>query len=109
MTGRRAACLAGLIALLVGAPAWAIERTVAGRPLELTGWLELREIIRANRSSPNELVLEQLSYDPDPGELYVAYPRLTEDDVKACIAYARQALRARRYRSRPISTVARER
>jgi hypothetical protein len=60
LTGRRAACLAGLIALLVGAPAWAIERTVAGRPLEVTGWLELREIIRANRSSPNELVLEQL-------------------------------------------------
>jgi uncharacterized protein (DUF433 family) len=42
---------------------------------------------------PVELVLEQLSYDLDPNELYAAYPRLTEDDVKACVAYARHALR----------------
>ena len=37
---------------------------------------------------PFELVLEQLSDELDPGELFAAYPRLTEDDVKACIAYA---------------------
>jgi len=61
VTGRRAACLVGLLAwLLGGVPARAIERTVGGRPLEVTGWLELREIIRADRSSPNELALEQL-------------------------------------------------
>ena len=41
---------------------------------------------------PVELVLEQLSYDLDVSELFAAYPRLTEDDVKACIAYARQSL-----------------
>ena len=41
---------------------------------------------------PVELVLEQLSYDLDPSELYAAYPRLTEEDVKACIAYARSTL-----------------
>jgi uncharacterized protein (DUF433 family) len=57
---------------------------------------------------PVELVLEQLSYDLDPSELFAAYPRLTEDDVKACIAYARHALRTRRYRPRPIRTVAGE-
>ncbi len=38
---------------------------------------------------PVELMLEQLSYNLDPNELFAAYPRLTEDDVKACIAYAR--------------------
>jgi uncharacterized protein (DUF433 family) len=38
---------------------------------------------------PVELVLEQLSYNLDTGELFAAYPRLTADDVKACIAYAR--------------------
>jgi uncharacterized protein (DUF433 family) len=40
---------------------------------------------------PVELVLEQLSYDLDPSELFAAYPRLTGDDVKVCIAYARPA------------------
>jgi uncharacterized protein (DUF433 family) len=43
---------------------------------------------------PVELVLEQLSYDLDPQELYAAYPRLAEDDVKACIAYAHPATKA---------------
>jgi uncharacterized protein (DUF433 family) len=51
---------------------------------------------------PVELILEQLSYDLDPSELFAAYPRLTEDDVKACIAYARQAMRSRRPRPRLI-------
>ena len=55
---------------------------------------------------PVELVLEQLSYDLDPSELYAAYPRLTEDDVKACLAFARQALRTRRLRMRPVRSVA---
>jgi uncharacterized protein (DUF433 family) len=57
---------------------------------------------------PVELVLEQLSYDLDPAELYAAYPRLTEDDVKACIAYARHALRTRRPRLRPVHSTAME-
>jgi hypothetical protein len=52
-----AALLMGLASLDM---ARAAELSVAGRPLELTGWAELREIVRANRSTPNELVLEQL-------------------------------------------------
>ena len=39
---------------------------------------------------PVELVLEQLSYDLAPSVLFAAYPRLTAEDIKACIAYARQ-------------------
>ena len=49
---------------------------------------------------PVELVLEQLSYNLDPTELFAVYPRLTEDDVKACIAYARDAVRSRKVRPR---------
>jgi uncharacterized protein (DUF433 family) len=45
---------------------------------------------------PVELVLEQLLYELDPSELFAAYPRLTEEDVKACIAYARSARSHRR-------------
>ena len=49
-----------------------------------------KPVVRGTRI-PVELVLEQLSYDLDPHELFAAYPRLTEEDVKACIAYARHA------------------
>jgi hypothetical protein len=48
------------IAVLGANPAPAVELTAAGRALELSGWLEVRGIVRANRSTPNELVLEQL-------------------------------------------------
>jgi uncharacterized protein (DUF433 family) len=50
---------------------------------------------------PVELVLEQLSYNLDPTELFAAYPRLTEDDVKACLAYARQTIQTQRTRTEP--------
>jgi uncharacterized protein (DUF433 family) len=43
---------------------------------------------------PVDLVLEQLSYNLDLEELFAAYPRLTREDVQACIAFPRRALRA---------------
>jgi uncharacterized protein (DUF433 family) len=49
---------------------------------------------------PVELMLEQLSYNFDPQELFAAYPRLTEEDVKACIAFAQQAVKARKVKAR---------
>ena len=57
---------------------------------------------------PVELVLEQLSYDLDPSELFAAYPRLTEEDVKACIAYARQAMSSRKVRPRIVKGAAQD-
>jgi uncharacterized protein (DUF433 family) len=35
------------------------------------------------------LVLHVLSHDPNLDELFAAYPRLTVEDVKAVLAYAR--------------------
>lgn len=35
-----------------------------------------------------ELVLAHLAENPDLSDLFAAYPRLTADDVKACLAYA---------------------
>jgi len=54
--------VAAVVAIVVpgGNSARAAELTVDGRPLELTGWLGVRGIVRADQSSPNELVLEQL-------------------------------------------------
>lgn len=62
MTWRRAAetAVAMVVGLLSGQLAWGAELTVGGRSLDLTGWLEVREIVRADSSSPNELALEQL-------------------------------------------------
>ncbi len=37
---------------------------------------------------PVELVLAKLAVNPDVQELFADYPRLTLDDVKACLAYA---------------------
>jgi uncharacterized protein (DUF433 family) len=37
---------------------------------------------------PVELVLAHLAENPDLGGLFAAYPTLSVDDVKACLAYA---------------------
>src|SRR5437764_12042945 len=36
-----------------------------------------------------DLVLEELSQNPDVHELLAAHPDLTRDDVQACLAYAK--------------------
>jgi len=40
---------------------------------------------------PVELVLKRLSQDLNPQTLFEAYPRLTAEDIRACLEYA-QAL-----------------
>ena len=49
---------------------------------------------------PVARVLESLAVQPDLTELFAAYPRLTGDDVRACLAYAWQAVAAQRGRRR---------
>lgn len=39
-----------------------------------------------------ELVLEKLSINPDLKELFESYPRLTVEDVKACLEYAKSRI-----------------
>lgn len=38
---------------------------------------------------PVELVLAKLAENPDLAELFADYPRLTREDVQACLEYAR--------------------
>lgn len=47
---------------------------------------------------PVEKVLEQLAYKPDLDELFAIYPRLTMEDVRACLAYAHACLGRKRVR-----------
>ena len=48
---------------------------------------------------PVELVLKRLSQDLDLTRLFESYPRLTEADVKACLAFAESSVRRRRVRA----------
>ena len=41
---------------------------------------------------PVELVLERLTKDMDTTTLFEDYPRLTMDDIKACLAYAQELI-----------------
>ena len=49
-----------------------------------------KPVVRGTRI-PVELVLKRLAQDLNMQTLFEAYPRLTKEDVQACIAYA-QAL-----------------
>jgi uncharacterized protein (DUF433 family) len=43
---------------------------------------------------PVELVLKRLAQDPDFAALFEAYPRLTREDVQACLEYAQKVIEA---------------
>ena len=49
---------------------------------------------------PVALVLGHLAGNPDLDELFAAYPELTVEDVKACLAYAQVAVEERHKRGR---------
>ena len=46
-----------------------------------------KPVIKGTRI-PVEIVLERLAQDLDTKTLFEDYPRLTEEDIKACLAYA---------------------
>ena len=46
-----------------------------------------KPVVRGTRI-PVELVLKRLSQDLTLESLFASYPRLTEEDVKACLEYA---------------------
>lgn len=46
-----------------------------------------KPVIRGTRI-PVELILEKLAYDLDVEEVLEDYPRLTRDDIRACLDYA---------------------
>lgn len=49
---------------------------------------------------PVERVVGLLAQNPDPANLFAAYPELTIDDVKACLQYAHALVEGRRPRLR---------
>jgi uncharacterized protein (DUF433 family) len=60
-----------------------IDGRIVSDPKVLVG----KPVVRGTRI-PVELVLAHLAENPDLEDLFAAYPRLTVDDVRACLAYA---------------------
>lgn len=65
-------------------------RVMAGKP-----------VVKGTRI-PVEMVLTYLANNPNFNDLFSDYPRLTIDDVKACLAFAQMAVERRGRRRGPI-------
>jgi uncharacterized protein (DUF433 family) len=50
-----------------------------------------KPVVRGTRI-PVERVLAHLAHNPDLADLFAAYPELTAEDVKACLAYAHDVI-----------------
>ena len=59
------------------------------RIVRIPGVLGGKPVIKGTRI-PVDLILERLTYDLDLKTLFEDYPDLTEEDIKACIAYAKE-------------------
>jgi uncharacterized protein (DUF433 family) len=57
-------------------------------PTNLVG----KPVVRGTRISV-EVILEYLTHNPNFDELLLDYPRLTMDDVRACLAFAQTLMR----------------
>ena len=56
-----------------------------------------KPVIRGTRI-PVETVLAHLAENPDIDDLLEAYPRLTVEDVQACLEFAAQTVRTSKYK-----------
>ena len=65
-----------------------------------------KPVVRGTRI-PVDLVLAKLAQNPDVDELFADYPRLTREDVQACLEYARRLLEneERRHKATVASSV----
>ena len=54
---------------------------------------------------PVELILAKLAANPDLTELFADYPRLTREDVQACLAYAQTLVEREKKAAKPVPSV----
>jgi uncharacterized protein (DUF433 family) len=59
------------------------------RIVRIPGLLGGKPVIKGTRI-PVDLILERLTFDLDLKTLFEDYPELTEADIKACIAFAKE-------------------
>src|SRR5688572_32395136 len=63
------------------------------RIVRIPGILGGKPVIKGTRI-PVDLILERLTVDLDLKTLFEDYPELTEADIKACIAFAKELVRS---------------
>ncbi len=59
------------------------------RIVRIPGLVGGKPVIKGTRI-PVDLILDRLAYDLDLKTLFEDYPRLTKEDIKACLVYARE-------------------
>jgi uncharacterized protein (DUF433 family) len=64
-------------------------KTAQTRIVRISGVLGGKPVIQGTRI-PVDMILERLAVDLDLKTLFEDYPDLTEEDIKACIAYAKE-------------------
>jgi uncharacterized protein (DUF433 family) len=65
------------------------NKNTSGRIVQISGVLGGKPVIKGTRI-PVDLILERLTVDLDLKTLFEDYPELTEADIKACIAFAKE-------------------
>jgi len=65
------------------------QRNKQERIVRIPGLVGGKPVIKGTRI-PVDMILERLSSDLDLKTLFEDYPDLTEEDVKACIVYAKE-------------------
>jgi uncharacterized protein (DUF433 family) len=65
------------------------QRNKKDRIVRIPGVVGGKPVIKGTRI-PVDLILERLASDLDLKALFEDYPDLTEEDIKACIAYAKE-------------------
>lgn len=66
----------------------AVQPTYADRIIRDPEILVGKPVVKGTRIAV-EVVLEYLAHNPNFGDLFADYPRLTMEDVRACLDYAR--------------------
>jgi uncharacterized protein (DUF433 family) len=66
-----------------------MQRNKQDRIVRIPGVLGGKPVIKGTRI-PVDMILERLTHDLDLNTLFEDYPDLTEEDIKACIAYAKE-------------------
>jgi uncharacterized protein (DUF433 family) len=63
------------------------QRAITDRIVQDPNILVGKPVVKGTRIAV-EVVLDYLAHNPNFDELFADYPRLTMDDVKACLAFA---------------------
>ena len=75
------------------------QQNYQDRIVSIPGVVGGKPVVKGTRV-PVELVLEYLATDPKIDTLFEAFPKLTLEDVKACLAYAQELVEAEKPKHR---------